>query len=49
MGNIAKARTIIEAIRTLAPIMNDEEISDMAKVIIKITSRLEKENNSKED
>ncbi|WP_179631906.1 hypothetical protein [Clostridium peptidivorans] len=47
MADIAKIRAILDSIRILAPAMNNEEISDVSKVLLKVTERLLKENNLK--
>lgn len=45
MGNPGKVRMMLEVIRSLAPVMTDDEISDISKVMLRVTERLEKENN----
>jgi hypothetical protein len=44
-SNPSKIRTLLEGIRTIGPALTDEEVSDIAKVILRATERLEKENN----
>lgn len=43
MSDMAKARDLIETIRYLAPILTEDEISDIGKVLLKATDRLLKE------
>ena len=40
MSSIAKARELIILIRRLAPIMTEKEVSDVARILIKVTERL---------
>ena len=44
----AKIRQLLVAIRELAPVMNEDEISQIGVVMLKVLERLEKENESNE-
>lgn len=44
----AKVRQLLVAIRELAPVMNEDEISEIGVVMLKVIERLEKENESNE-
>ena len=41
MKNTAKAREMIMLIKSLAPAMTEEEISDVARIMLKVVERLE--------
>lgn len=45
VANPAKIRTLLEGIRIIGPALTDEEVNDIAKVLVRATERLEKENN----
>jgi len=47
--NIAYVRDLIVAVRALAPAMNEDEISDIAIVIVRVTERLLKESEGKNE
>jgi len=42
--NSAKVRQLLTTIRELAPVMNEEEITEIGIVMLKVLKRLEKEN-----
>lgn len=46
--NPAKVRQLLVTIRELAPVMNEDEISEIGIVMLKVLKRLEKENESNE-
>ncbi|CUO43390.1 MULTISPECIES: hypothetical protein [Clostridium] len=48
MANIAAVRVLIEMIRKIAFLLNDEEIRDIALVVNRALDRLEKENKDNE-
>jgi hypothetical protein len=37
---LSKVRNLLETIRHLAPVLNDEEISDIGNVLLRATDRL---------
>ena len=47
VANVGKIRNLLETIRVLAPVMTDEEISEIGEVLLKVTHRLFK-NESEE-
>lgn len=47
MANVAKVRILLETIRELAPSMTDKEISDIGKILLKVTIRLLNESGDK--
>lgn len=47
-SNPAKVRQLLTTIRELAPVMNEDEISEIGVVMLKVLKRLEKENGSNE-
>lgn len=47
-SNMAKARQLLTTIKELAPVMNEDEISDIGVVMLRVLKRLEKENESNE-
>lgn len=44
MSNIVRARLLIETTRNLAPFLNEKEISDIGKILLEATKRMEKES-----
>ena len=48
MANIAAVRVLIEMIRKIAFLLNDEEIRDIALVVNRALDRLEMENKDNE-
>lgn len=44
----AKVRQLLVTIRELAPVMNEDEISEIGVVMLKVIERLEKENERNE-
>ena len=42
--NPSKVRHLLVTIRELAPVMNEEEITEIGIVMLKVLKRLEKEN-----
>lgn len=44
MSNIVRARLLIETTRNLAPFLNEKEMSDIGKVLLEATKRIEKES-----
>lgn len=42
--NMAKVRQLLETIKALAPVMNEDEISEIGVVMLKVLDRLEKES-----
>lgn len=49
MSNPSKIRTLLGSVRLLGPVMTDDEISDIAKVIIRVTERLENNLNKESE
>ncbi len=47
-SNMAKVRQLLITIRELAPSMNEDEISEIGVVMLKVLKRLEKENKNNE-
>ena len=47
VANVGKIRQMLTVIRELAPVMTDEEISEIGQVLIKITNRLLNESEEK--
>lgn len=47
MANIPNIRKLLETMHTVAPFLNDEEVSDIGKVLLKVIARLEEENECK--
>jgi len=45
---VAKARILLEALHKIAPALTDEEVSDIANVILSAINRLEKEQKEEE-
>lgn len=48
MANVAKVRQLLETIRMIAIFLTDEEISDIGKVLLRATERMEKESEEHE-
>ncbi|BDR67224.1 hypothetical protein K144312032_14520 [Clostridium tetani] len=40
MVDVAKVRELLEVMRELAPVMTDDEISDIGLVLMRVTNRL---------
>ncbi|HID0880221.1 TPA: hypothetical protein ACXDAY_001152 [Clostridium botulinum] len=40
VANVAKIRQLIITVRELAPVMTDEEISDIGQILMRVTNRL---------
>lgn len=43
--DVPKVGRLLETIRVLAPCMTEEEISDIAKILLKVTNRLLKDES----
>lgn len=47
MSNIAKVRTLLETMRSIAPVLTEEEISDIGVILNRACNRLIKESEGR--